>query len=267
MVPVDSFTHGPATPLVAYLVAVLGSALGLRCTMRALHLEREERIGWLGLGAVAIGAGVFTMHCVAMMGFSAQGVHIEYDVLTTCAGLGVAVLVVGAGVFVVGYRECTPGSLAAGGTLTGLGLAGMHFLGMTAMDMTAEVFYDPALVALSLVIGVVVATAALWCVVSTRLFGAAIGAAMVMGVAVTGMHYTAMEAMSVHDRTPGDFVGDTSAVGTFLPVLVAPFLLLLLVALFLGLDPMMERDSRREWGTRPGEQTGEKLEWTPFEHR
>lgn len=266
-VPVDGFTYGLVTPLAAYLVACLGSALGLRCTVRAVNLERSERAGWLALGAVAIGTGIFTMHFIAMMGFTTRGVDIGYDLLTTYASLGVAVLVVGAGVFVVGYRGRTPGALSAGGVITGLGVAAMHYLGMSGMRMTADVVYDAGVVVLSIVVAVLAATAALWFATTVKLVSAALGASLIMGVAVTGMHYTAMQAMSVHTSASGGSAGGTSAVGTLTPILVGPVLLLLLVALFIGLDPMMERDRRREWGSRPGEGTGEKLEWTPFERQ
>lgn len=266
-VSVDGFRYGLGTPLTAFLIAVLGSALGLRCTVRALALPSPERAGWLSLGAVAIGAGVFTMHAVALLGYTARGVHIGYDVFTTYASLGVVVLVAGVGVFVAGYRECTPQRVLAGGVITGLGYVAMLCLGVVGMQMTAEVVFDPALVALTVLIAVVAATSALWFMTTVHMLGAALGAALFMGAVLTGMDYTAMEAMTLLDRAPDAFAGGTSAVGTLLPVLVGPVLLLLFVALFLGLDPLMERDRRQEWGSRPGERTGEKLEWTPFEHR
>ena len=267
-VPVDGFTYGLVTPVAAFVMACLGSALGLRCTVRAMSSESGDRPGWLALGAVAIGTGIFTMHFIAMTGFTAEGVNIGYDLLTTYASLGVAVLVVGAGLFLVGRLGRTPGALLAGGAITGLGVAAMHYLGMAGMRLAGDVAYDAGPVVLSIAIAVVAATAALWFAMSVRFFGAALGAALIMGVAVCGMHYTAMQAMSVHAHgpgSPGD--GGSSAIGTLTPILIGPVLLLLFVALFVSLDPMMERDERRAWGARRGERVGDKLEWTPFERR
>ncbi|GAB2792353.1 MHYT domain-containing protein [Streptomyces sp. NPDC054796] len=266
-VPVDAFSYGLVTPLAAYAVACLGSALGLRCTARALSVDRSERKGWLTLGALAIGTGIFAMHFIAMMGFTAQGVDIGYDLLTTYASLLVAVVVTGVGVFLVGYKGRNSGALLGGGAITGLGVAAMHYLGMAGMRMSGEVVYETGTVVLSIGIAVFAATAALWFATSVKLFGSALGAALIMGVAVSGMHYTAMEAVSVHIHGSGLGGGGTSVIGTLTPILIGPVLLLLFVALFVSLDPMMERDRRRQWGSRPGETTGEKLEWTPFERR
>ncbi|GAA2082020.1 MHYT domain-containing protein [Streptomyces albiaxialis] len=267
-VPVDGFTYGLVTPVAAYVMACLGSALGLRCTARALSLQRSERAGWLLLASLAIGTGIFTMHFIAMMGFTAQGMEITYDLLTTYASLVVAVVVVGIGVFLVGYRGKTTGALLAGGVITGLGVAAMHYLGMAGMRMSGSIAYDTGTVLLSIGIAVFAATAALWFSMSVKLFGAAIAAALIMGVAVSGMHYTAMRAVTVHlHGTGGDDSAGTSAIGTLTPILIGPLLLLLFVGLFVSLDPMMERDGRRQWGSRPGEGSGEKLEWTPFERR
>jgi NO-binding membrane sensor protein with MHYT domain len=264
-VPVDSFSYGLVTPILAYAMACLGSALGLRCTVRALGLRGSDRAGWLLLGSVAIGTGIFTMHFVAMMGFTARGMKIQYDLLTTYASLIVAVVVVGAGVFLVGHRGRTVPALLGGGIITGLGVAAMHYLGMSGMRMPGRIAYDLPTVLLSVAIAVVAATAALWFATSVKVLGAALGAAMIMGVAVCGMHYAGMRAISVHSHDTGGAVEGTSAIATLMPILIGPVLLLLFVGLFVSLDPMVERDGKRGWGSRPGERTGEKLEWTPFE--
>lgn len=69
---VDGFTYGLVTPLVAYLMACLGGALGLRCTTRSMLVARSWRGGWLALGSAAIGSGIWTMHFIAMMGFTVK---------------------------------------------------------------------------------------------------------------------------------------------------------------------------------------------------
>ena len=105
---VDGFSYGLVTPVVAYLMACLGGALGLRCTTRSLLVANSWRMGWLALGSAAIGSGIWTMHFIAMMGFSVEGVPIRYDPLTTFASLGVAILMVGIGVLIVGYKGAGP---------------------------------------------------------------------------------------------------------------------------------------------------------------
>src|SRR4051794_38971216 len=95
MAHLNGFTYGAATPLLAYLVASVGAALGLRCTVRALTLPKERRRGWLLLAASAIGCGIWTMHFIAMLGFSITGGTVVYNVPLTLASLLLAIVVVG----------------------------------------------------------------------------------------------------------------------------------------------------------------------------
>ncbi|AKH86569.1 membrane protein [Streptomyces sp. CNQ-509] len=237
--PVDGFTHGLLTPATAFVMAAVGSALGLRCTMRALTVEPARRAGWLLLGAVAIGTGIFTMHFIAMMGFTADSVHINYDVPITLASLGVAIVVVGIGVFTVGYLGRTAFALTTGGIVTGLGVAAMHYLGMAGMKMDrGRLVYDGTVVALSVLIAVVAATAALWLSMTVKRFGVAVGAALIMGVAVSGMHYTGMAALEVHAHAATTVADGKSPAEILAPILIGPVLLLVFVGLFVGMDPL-----------------------------
>ncbi|WP_175408039.1 MHYT domain-containing protein [Streptomyces sp. TRM64462] len=195
---VDGFSHGLVTPVVAYLMACLGGALGLRCTTRALRHPGTFRPGWLALGATSIGAGIWTMHFIAMMGFSIEEAPVDYDRPITFASLAVAILMVGIGVFIVGLHGRTAMAVITGGTITGLGIATMHYLGMAGMRIPGRLEYDTFTVALSVVVAVVAATSALWAAVSVHGFLPSLGASLVMGLAVSGMHYTGMAAVSVH---------------------------------------------------------------------
>ncbi|CAL9390375.1 MHYT domain-containing protein [Streptomyces sp. enrichment culture] len=195
---VDGFSHGLVTPVAAYLMACLGGALGLRCTTRSLRTPAAPRPGWLALGAASIGAGIWTMHFIAMTGFRIEGVAIGYDLPVTFASLAVAIVMVGVGIFLVGLRGRTAMALVTGGTITGLGIATMHYLGMAGMRLPGRIAYDTLTVSLSVAIAVVAATAALWAAVSVRGFAASVGASLVLGLAVTGMHYTGMAAATVH---------------------------------------------------------------------
>ncbi|WP_019545648.1 MHYT domain-containing protein [Streptomyces sulphureus] len=265
-VPVDGFSHGPLVPLAAYAMACLGSAVGLRCTARARTLKPSDRSGWLLLGSVAISAGVFAMHYVAMTGFSARGMEIGYDLVTTYMSLLVGVVVIGLGIFLVGRRDRGTAALLGGGIVTGIGVAGMHYLGMAGMRMPGTISYDGPTVALSLAIAIVAATVALWFATSVKFLGAPLGAALIMGIAVSGMHYTAIGAATVH-AYDGAASEATSTVGTLALILVGPVLLLLFVGLFVTLDPTTERGAKRSAGSRPGGTAGGRLERTPFEHR
>ncbi|MEU6474205.1 MHYT domain-containing protein [Streptomyces massasporeus] len=237
---VDGFRYGAVTPVAAYLMACLGGALGLRCIVRSLLDAQSWKAGWLALGAASIGCGIWTMHFIAMIGFHVEETRVRYDAATTVLSLVVAVVVVGVGVFIVGHRGTGGVTLAVAGAITGLGVAGMHYLGMAAMRLNGEVGYDPVGVALSVLIAVGAATAALWSAVTIRGFLTSLGASLVMGVAVSGMHYTGMAAVSVHvhDSTGGTWAGDAPT-SLLLPMLLGPVVFLLLAGVVVMFDPLL----------------------------
>ncbi|MEU3937947.1 MHYT domain-containing protein [Streptomyces sp. NPDC029044] len=263
---VDGFRYGAVTPVAAYLMACLGGALGLRCIVRSLLDARSFRAGWLALGAASIGCGIWTMHFIAMIGFHVEETRVRYDAATTVLSLVVAVAVVGVGVFIVGLRGTSGGTLAVAGAITGLGVAGMHYLGMAAMRLNGEVGYDPAGVALSVLIAVGAATAALWSAVTIRGFLTSLGASLVMGVAVSGMHYTGMAAVSVHvhDMTGGTWEGD-SPMSLLLPMLLGPVVFLLLAGVVVMFDPLLvlgERSSAPPTDSpAPNSPAGKRPSW------
>ncbi|QMU74143.1 hypothetical protein GXP74_30400 [Streptacidiphilus sp. P02-A3a] len=236
MAHMDGFTYGWVNPVLAYLVACVGAALGLRCTVRALALPRDRRGGWLLLAATTIGCGIWTMHFIAMMGFSVTGASVVYNIPLTLASLLVAVLVVGFGVFYVGYRPPSVGTLLIGGTLTGLGVAGMHYLGMAAMDVAGTVQYNLGIVAASVGIAVFAATAALWMTLNIRRLWASAASALIAGVAVCAMHYTAMQAVSVKLNPTATAVGFPAA-QFVLPVGIGIVVFLTIVAIVVAMSP------------------------------
>jgi NO-binding membrane sensor protein with MHYT domain len=237
---VDGFRYGAVTPVAAYLMACLGGALGLRCIVRTLLNDQSWKPGWLALGAASIGCGIWTMHFIAMIGFQVEETRIRYDAGLTLLSLAVAVVVVGIGVFIVGYRGAGTANLALAGTITGLGVAAMHYLGMYAMRVNGTFRYDTLTVGLSIVIAIVAASAALWAAVTIRGFITTLGASLIMGVAVSGMHYTGMAAISVHvhGTSGGTWAGD-SASSLLLPMLLGPVIFLVLAGVVVMFDPLL----------------------------
>lgn len=236
---VDGFSYGLVTPVVAYLMACLGGALGLRCTTRARLVAHSWRPGWLALGSAAIASGIWTMHFIAMMGFTIEQAPIHYDRPTTYASLAVAIVMVGIGIFIVGYKGAAGTALFTGGTITGLGIASMHYLGMAGMRFNGRLEYNTLTVAASVVIGMAAATAALWAAGQVRGFLWSVAASLVMGLAVTGMHYTGMAALSVHlHGTAAPAEGDSPA-ALLAPMMIGPLAFLCLAGAVVIFDPLM----------------------------
>ncbi|WP_406509117.1 MHYT domain-containing protein [Streptomyces sp. NBC_00212] len=252
---VDGFSYGLVTPVAAFIMACLGGALGLRCTARSVRTERSFKAAWLALGATSIGSGIWTMHFIAMMGFAVHEVPLGYDRGITFASLAVAIVMVGIGIFIVGYRGATPMALVTGGTITGLGVATMHYLGMAGIRMNGEFEYNTVVVSVSVVIAVVAATAALWAAVSVHGFLASLGASLVMGVAVSGMHYTGMAALSVRLHGGAATAATTAAGGEspaslLGPMLIGPVAFLILAGVVVMFDPLVVM-GKPDWEKRP----------------
>lgn len=240
----DHAAYGWLTPALSYVMASIGAALGLRCTVRALAATGASRRNWLLAAASAIGTGIWTMHFVAMLGFEVTGTEIHYNVPLTILSLLVAVLVVGGGVFAVGYGKDRRRSLVLGGLTTGLGVASMHYLGMAALRLHGEISYDPLAVGLSVAIAVIAATAALWAALNIKSPVAVAVASLVMGAAVSSMHYTGMTAVAVSVSPADTALPGATAMQFIFPLAVGLGSYLFITAAFVALSPTVgERDA------------------------
>jgi NO-binding membrane sensor protein with MHYT domain len=222
---------------LAYITSVIGSTIGLACTLQSRYATSPRvRIAWLALAAISIGGvGIWVMHFIAMLGFATPGMPVRYEIMRTVLSALLSVGAVFLGLLVFGVRrEFALWRLLAGGLITGLAVNLMHYTGMWAVQIKGEIGYNAVLVLLSIVIAVVAATAAFWFTVVVDSLILRVIAGLIMGVAVTGMHYTGMAAMSVQvtDLT----FGKTGA--TAVSLLVPIGVLVLLVVIGLGFAVM-----------------------------
>ena len=236
-VHVENFTYGLLNPVLGYLMSCMGAFIGLRCLTRARVYSGGIRALWLSLAAIAIGAtGIWAMHFIAMLGYSIPGQAISYNVLLTIASMLVAVAVVAIGLFIVGFSKSqTVTPLLIGGIIVGLGVASMHYLGMEAINIPDMMSYNAVLVALSVLIAIAAGTAALYAGLRVRGIGATLGASALMGVAVSGMHYTGMAAMSVYaNSSAGVYAAGATGSGATATSFLLPLVLGISVFTFLA---------------------------------
>lgn len=221
------FTYGWLNPVMGLAFAAAGSFLGLSASRYArAATSTGGRLRWTLMAASAIGGvGIWMMHFIAMIGFTVTGADIAYDPGLTGASFGLAVAAVGIGLLVSGGERAGWPRLALGGLVCGAGVVGMHYTGMAAIATGGRVVYDSTLVAASVAIAVVASTVALrFTAVVDRRGGMALAAA-VMSVAVVGMHYTGMAAVTVEGPPRADVSGISPL------VLLLPILILALVAI------------------------------------
>jgi PAS domain S-box-containing protein len=207
-----SGTYDGTLVVLSILIAIAASftALDLAGRIRAAT-GRVASASWLVTAALAMGGGIWSMHFVAMLAFSMPGMDVSYDVGLTLLSLLLAVVVTGIGFLVVSRSKGGLPPLAASGVLMGLGIAGMHYTGMAAMQMHATLTYDPVWVVISVLIAIAAAIAALWLAFARTGFGQKALASIVMGIAVAGMHYAGMQAAIYEADHAGDHVHAAAA--------------------------------------------------------
>jgi len=185
--------HQPALVALSAAVAIFTAYVALDLAGRYRAATGTARWAWLGASAVAMGGGIWSMHFIGMLALTLP-IPMAFDVDITLASLMLPILLTGGALALVGGAPTSWRGLVTGGLLMGGGIVLMHYLGMAAITIDASVTYDPGLVALSVAIAVAAATAALKLAGFVRSPGQRTIGALMMGVAVVGMHYVGMAA-------------------------------------------------------------------------
>ncbi len=185
-------TYNVALVSLSILIAIAGSFTALDLASRARAATGWMGYAWTCAAATCMGGSIWSMHFVGMLAFGMPGMQIQYDLGLTLWSLVVPIAVTAISFLAVSARGPGRTTLWAGGLVMGLGIGSMHYMGMAAMTMHADLSYDPMWVAVSFFIAFAAATISLWLSArSQRLLLQAV-AAIAMGFAVAGMHYSAM---------------------------------------------------------------------------
>jgi PAS domain S-box-containing protein len=186
-------TYNPYLVALSILVASFASYTALDLGGHVGAARGLARRVWLVAAAIVMGGGVWSMHFIGMLAVVVP-IPLSYDIGLTTLSLVVAIVVTGGAFFVISRQGASPLRLVLSGIFMGLGIVAMHYTGMAAMRGHAELGYDRLFVALSVVIAIGASTAALWLAFQTTNPWQKLIAALVMGLAISGMHYTGMRA-------------------------------------------------------------------------
>ncbi|RCL21729.1 histidine kinase [Pseudomonas sp. AFG_SD02_1510_Pfu_092] len=201
-------SYSSSLVLISLCVAILASYTALDLTGRIATAKGRAACLWMGGGALAMGIGVWSMHFIGMLALSLP-IDLGYDLALTAFSLLIAVLSSGFALWLVSQPSLPALQLAFGALIMGAGIACMHYTGMAALRMLPGIDYDPTLFGASLLIAVGASAAALWIAFRLRAHTPYVRqirglAAVVMGVAIVGMHYTGMAAANFPE---GSFCG------------------------------------------------------------
>jgi signal transduction histidine kinase/ActR/RegA family two-component response regulator len=193
-------TYNPWLIATSLAVAILASYVALNLVSNvAAARGRGGSTWWLTGSAAAMGTGIWSMHFVGMLAASI-GIQMTYQVGWTALSLLIAVLISGFALYMVSNERLGTGKLVLCGAVMGAGIASMHYVGMGALQVSPGIRYDPWLFALSVLIAMAASYVALWLFVTLRSGSTGNrlvtrgGSAVVMGIAIVGMHYTGMAA-------------------------------------------------------------------------
>jgi NO-binding membrane sensor protein with MHYT domain len=185
-------TYDPVLVLLSIGVAILGSLTALALSSRSQEQGTWRTSFTLANSGLIMGSTIWSMHFVAMMAVSVP-VSVNYGIAETVGSICIAIAATGIGLYLTRTRMLGIGSIPVGGLLMGLGIAGMHYLGMGAIR-GCGLAYDWPLVGGSVAIAVLASMAALWFTFTGRGVYATLGGGVVQGLAIASMHYTAMAA-------------------------------------------------------------------------
>jgi NO-binding membrane sensor protein with MHYT domain len=193
-------THEPWLVALSLVVAIQGAYVGLTLALQVGGADGLRRRLLLAAAAVSLAVAIWAMHFVAMLA-ARLPLPVDYLVFPTLLSFLVCVLVVGAAVFAVSTGPLTSARMAAAAVFLGVGIATMHYIGMSALHASAHLHHAPAYVAASVAIAIATSGLSLWLASGGGPRPPLLLSATAFGLAIAGMHYTAMAGLTVFPHT------------------------------------------------------------------
>jgi diguanylate cyclase (GGDEF)-like protein len=198
-VPSLAFGYDPWIVLLSCLIAMFASYVAFDLVERVRNPDHAVSVGRGVGGSMVMGTGIWAMHFVGMLAAKLP-FAVGYDYWVTAASWLAAVSVSAVALGIASRPQLKAGGLVGGALAMGAGICAMHYTGMAALGMAPAIRWDPLLVAVSVAIAVGASAAALLLLFQQRRVHARralltrCSAALVMGAAISGMHYTGMAA-------------------------------------------------------------------------
>jgi NO-binding membrane sensor protein with MHYT domain len=183
--------------LLSIVMAIQGAYVGLSLAVQIAGATGARRRLLLAGATVSLAVAIWTMHFVGMLAVRLP-FQVDYLVLPTLLSFLVCAIVVGGAVYATSSGPLTLLRLTLSSCLMGGGIFAMHYLGMSALDASTYMTHDPIYVACSMAIAIAASGLALWLATGRGGRPPLIFSAAAFGVAVSGMHYTAMTGVTLY---------------------------------------------------------------------
>lgn len=201
--------HEPWIVVLSVLVAVQGAYVGLKIMLGLADAAGGQRRFLLAGAAVTLAVAIWSMHFVGMLALRSS-VRLDFLLLPTIASFLVCVIVVGLAAYLASTAPQSRGLLAVAAIVMGAGIVIMHFIGMMALHSNALMHHHPGYVIASLLIGVIASGLALHFALHGTIKLPLATASIALGLAISGMHYTAMAGMSLDPLCASSSAGDAA---------------------------------------------------------
>jgi len=252
-------THEPWIVILSVLVAIQGAYVGLKLALELPGSAGGRRRVLLAGSAVTLAVAIWSMHFVGMLAVRSP-VRIDYLVLPTLISFLVCVVVVGFAVYLASSAPASKPILALSALVMGVGIVTMHFIGMLALHANAMMHHQPLYVVLSLIVGVLASGLAILFAFEGIVRPPLLTASIALGLAIAGMHYTAMAGMTLHPMLGSTLPEGTALTRDLLAVIVAIVAFGSTSAFLLALVPDGTPDLSGIWpATREVQQPGVAL--------
>lgn len=225
-------THEPWLVALSLIVAIQGAYVGLSLAVQVRGATGAERRLLLAGAALSLGVAIWAMHFVGMLAARLPA-PVDYLVFPTLLSFLVCVLVVGAAVFAASAIPLTRTRLAASAVFMGVGIATMHYLGMMALHASLHMSHDPLLVAASVAVAIAASGLALHLANTADGQPPLLLSAAALGIAIAGMHYIAMAAISIVPMGDGHEALGAPAISADLLAIVVAIVAFIVSGLFL----------------------------------
>ncbi len=243
----SSFSYSPILVVLSVVVAIQAGYVGLSLALLIPGAFANRRRLLIAGSAVTLAVGIWSMHFIGMLAITAS-VAIDYAIVPTLLSFLICGLVTGVAIYLASLRSQR--LLVVAAVLMGMGITTMHYVGMTAVHSVFHLTHDPAYALASIAIAIAASGLALWLAFSADRRPPLFLCAVVLGCAVSGMHYMAMAGTTLDLATTE--LSDTKSLisGDILAAIVSVLACSISAVFMLALIPAEKKDVRSDTAWR-----------------
>lgn len=257
----EMFSYSPTLVALSVIVAIQASYVGIDLALLISSSFATRRRLLIAGSALTLAVGIWSMHFIGMLALTTPVPINAYSALPTLLSFLLCVLVVGIAVYLASLRSQRLLMLAAG--VMGLGITTMHYVGMMAVHAVAHMHHDPLYVAASVLIAVAASGLALWLAFAAERRPPLFFSAVLLGCAVSGMHYTAMAGTTLLAMPAADMPERSAISGDLLAIIVSVVACSISAVFMLFLIPAERQATQSETKWQPADEPVVMPDHTP----